>query len=717
MKPLWSRFKDLTALFDPLRASGLWIRAKDAAARLNVSRRRAGLGIPAGLHRRTTRALALMTVTFFVLIGVLVWSLSYVAPRPVGVHLSYTELLKAAQSGLVQKATIDDVQHEVYGTAWTSLPPKADGTASGVSLQGLAPNRTTSYWANIPASDVVTPILADRLQGDGVAVDFAHPVQKAIVLFVAQFILPVVILANLFGIVFIGIRTGGGDAISGVVQFGRLGKRQAGRQAAQRITFADVGGADEAVTELREVRDYLADPARFTAMGAQPPKGVLMVGPPGCGKTLLARAVAGEADVPFFSISGAEFVESLVGVGAARVRDLFRQVRQSAPAIVFIDEVDAAGRRRGGVTGGQEEREQTLNQLLVEMDGFDPTAGIVVMAATNRPDILDPALLRPGRFDRQVTVEPPDLEGRRSILELHARNRPLTAEVDLETVARRTPGFTGADLANVINEAALLAVRFGKAAIGPEEMDEAVQRVMTGPRRRGHLLSQKERRRAAIHEAGHVVVAAAMGRMEHIQRVSIVARGRTLGEAAASRSLAERELLTRSELQAELLCSMAGVAAEELALGEPSTGGEADLERANALAHLIAGRYGMSQRLGKVQFLRREGGDYLGGTMVPTDVATGPVLMEMHQEVRRLLDEAEAGAGEILGRHRKTLTEISKQLVEVESLDGPELEEMLEPVRPEINLAVADLAFEDADGHSGSNGSTVAAGRHDKRRR
>jgi cell division protease FtsH len=357
---------------------------------------------------------------------------------------------------------------------------------------------------------------------------------------------------------------------------------------------------------------------------------------------------------------------------------------------VFIDEIDAAGRRRGGLSGGQEERDQTLNQLLVEMDGFETTAGIVVIGATNRPDILDPALLRPGRFDRQITVTPPDVRGRQEILELHARNRPVSPQVDWEHLARRTPGFTGADLANVINEAALLGVRAGSEEIGTEQLEEAVLRVLVGPQRRGTLLTGEERRRIAFHESGHALVAAAVGHLDDVQRLSIVARGKALGQSMSSKRWQERAVLTRSELRTELLISMAGAAAEDLILGEPSTGAADDVDRATELAELMVGRFGMSERLGKVRMVRSEGSEFLGSQTVPADLTAGPVLMELHQEVRRLIDDAEMGAREVLTRHRKLLVTLAEQLEEAETLESAEIAALLDSVRPEMNVILDD---------------------------
>jgi cell division protease FtsH len=409
-------------------------------------------------------------------------------------------------------------------------------------------------------------------------------------------------------------------------------------------------------------------------MGAQPPKGVLLFGPPGCGKTLLARAVAGEAHVPFFAISGAEFVESLVGVGAARVRDLFRQASNAAPAIVFIDELDAAGRRRGagGGSGGSDEREQTLNQMLVAMDGFEVSSGIVVMGATNRPDILDPALLRPGRFDRHVMVDEPDLAGRAEILAVHARNRPLASDVDLGLVAQRTPGFTGADLANVVNEAILLALREGHTEVRMAQVTEAIQRVLHGPRRRGRLLTDEERERIAYHESGHAVVAASLGRLGEVARVSVVARGRGLGASLIAAG-GDRVLSTRSELFAQLVIAIGGMVSEQLVFGEPSTGAEDDVERVTHLARRIAGRYGMSAQIGIVRVLAPDSDGFLGGEDAVGEVS-GEMLRDLEHEVRRLSDDAAAHAREALTRHRATLDRLAAALLQMETLEGRDLE-------------------------------------------
>src|SRR4051812_27243164 len=544
-----------------------------------------------------------------------------------------------------------------------------------VAVAKLRGGQTVS--AAYPSSDAVTAQMVERAARSGANVSVDEQSGKQAVQTVTTFLLPLVILANLFALLFLAGRAGGG-ALDDIQTFGTLRRGRKGAGTAESaVTFADVAGADEAVEELREVVDYLRDPGRYASVGAVPPKGVLLFGPPGCGKTLLARAVAGEAGVAFFSVAGAEFVESLVGVGAARVRALFAKVRAAAPAIVFIDELDAAARRRGagGGTGGSDEREQTLNQLLVEIDGFDVDSGIVVVGATNRPDILDPPLLRPGRFDRHVTVDQPDHEGRVRILELHARGKPLAREVDFDGLARRTPGFTGADLANVVNEAALLTVRENRRAIEPDLLEEAVQRVLHGPRRRGRVLSEAERRRAAVHESGHAITAAALGKADDLHRVTILARGRGLG-LASMRMDSDSVLFTRSDLFDQLVVSFGGLAAEELLLGEASTGAEQDLEHATDLARELVGRYGMSARLGRARLLTHDADEYLG-----LGVGLAQISDATHEafdeEVRRLLETAEARAREVIDGNREVLDRLVGRLLEREMLEGTALTEAL----------------------------------------
>jgi cell division protease FtsH len=401
------------------------------------------------------------------------------------------------------------------------------------------------------------------------------------------------------------------------------------------------------------------------------------VGPPGCGKTLLARGLAGEAKANFFSISGSEFVESLVGVGAARVRDLFRQAREARPAIIFIDELDAVGRQRGaGLGGGHDEREQTLNELLVQMDGFSPTEGVAVLAATNRLDILDPALLRPGRFDRHITVERPDRDGRLAILRLHAQGKQLEdPDGHLPEVARQTPGFTGADLANVLNEAALLAVREKRQSVGRHQLDEAVDRVVAGPKRKGALLSPEDKRRIAVHEAGHAIVAGALGKAGPVEKVSIISRGRGIGHLALL--VSESLLPTKDEMEAQIAIAMAGRAAEELVLGQPSVGSESDIERATDTARDMAGRHGMSPRLGPVRLLREQKEVFLGRDYLLTREVSQPTLEHLDAEVRRIVEEQETVARAILSDNVDVVSDLASMLVEQETVQGPALVQLL----------------------------------------
>jgi cell division protease FtsH len=565
-----------------------------------------------------------------------------------------------------------------------------------------APTGAGTYWVSYPSSDALTALVAETVTAAGARVTVDPQSTKRAVSAVTTFLLPLMILANLFGLLF-SVSRGSGSGIGEVMMFGTIGSRRVRGKAAGSITFDSVAGADEAVAELREVRDYLADPAKYEEIGATPPKGVLLVGPPGCGKTLLAKAVAGEAGVPFFSVAGAEFVESLVGVGAARVRDLFQRVRLVAPAIVFIDELDAAGRKRGsgGSSGGSDEREQTLNQMLVEMDGFEVSAGIVVIGATNRPDILDPALLRPGRFDRHVTIDQPDSEGRQEILELHAKGKPVAAKVDFEYLAKRTPGFSGADLANVLNEAALLTVREGNLEIEMPELEEAIQRVLAGPKKRGRVLTDEEEQRAAYHEGGHAVVAAASGRLEDVHRVSILARGKAVASAGIRSS--DAVLLTRGQLFSQLVTMMGGIAAEELVFGEPSTGAEEDLEKATNVARDMVGRFGMGSK--RRRLLSHEIDEFLGGDATLSEISH-ETHQEMESEIDRLLAAAEQEATRLLVANREILEKLATRLVTEETLEGEEVEAVLKPVASSDYKAPAwDLSS--GNGRAGTRGSAA----------
>lgn len=554
---------------------------------------------------------------------------------------------------------------------------------SEVNRQQRSPCRPPlkSFQVSYPRSDVSTQQLIELMTTGGAEVVIDKQTATSITKLLVTFVFPLVMLANLFGIIFLARSSD--SSMADIAGFGKIGKKTKKKGDEARpstgVTFADVGGADEAVAELTEVTDYLKDPKKFEAYGAAAPKGVLLFGPPGCGKTLLARAVAGEAGVPFFSVSGAEFIESLVGVGAARVRDLFRQVKEVAPAIVFIDEIDAVGRKRSGEgsTGG--EREQTVNQLLVELDGFEVTAGVVLMGATNRPDILDPALLRPGRFDRHVTLETPDINGRQVILELHAKGKPIAEDADFEFLARRTAGFTGADLANVINEASLLVIREGQegAKVQAHHLTEAIQRVLHGPQRRGKLMNAEERRRLAFHESGHALVAACLGRGSSIQRVTIVARGQGLGSSTIYDE-PDRVLLTASEMKSSLAIALAGIAAEQVVFSESSSTSKDDLGNANALAREMVGALGMSDRLRLLRVLDTDRG-YLGTEAAVVEAISGQTLAAFDEEVQMLLEKAQATATQILSDHRQAFELMAKALEAEETLEGTELQAFIGP--------------------------------------
>jgi cell division protease FtsH len=516
--------------------------------------------------------------------------------------------------------------------------------------------------------------IVDELRGSGVPTKIDPQKGSAIGAFLMQLV-PIVLIIGAFLWIMNQSQAGGGR----VMQFGKARAKQVTKDQ-PKTTFKDVAGVDEAIEELQEVKEYLQNPAKFQAMGAKIPKGVLLFGPPGTGKTLLARAVAGEAGVPFYSISGSDFVEMFVGVGAARVRDLFEQAKQNAPAIVFIDEIDAVGRHRGaGLGGGHDEREQTLNQLLVEMDGFDQRTAVILMAATNRPDILDPALLRPGRFDRHVTIDRPDLEGRKAILRVHARGKPFDEHVDLDVIARRTPGFTGADLANVINEAALLAARWGKKAITMKEVEEAIDRVMAGPERKSRVMSEREKRVIAYHEGGHALVAHVLPNTDPVHKISVISRGRALGYTL---TLPEQDkfLMTREELTDELAMLLGGRVAEELIVGDITTGAANDIERATKIARQMVTEYGMSDVIGPLTLGQKQHEVFLGRDFQSQPDYSDSVAFEIDNEVRQMIDQAHDEALEILQEWRPKLDQLASTLIERETIDREDVEQMLAEV-------------------------------------
>ncbi|MCD6462828.1 MAG: ATP-dependent zinc metalloprotease FtsH [Thermotogae bacterium] len=471
----------------------------------------------------------------------------------------------------------------------------------------------------------------------------------------------------------------------------------------RKVTFKDVAGVDEAVEELKMVVEFLKNPRYFTSMGARVPKGILLVGPPGTGKTLLARAVAGEAGVPFFYISGSDFVELFVGVGAARVRDLFNQAKANAPAIVFIDEIDAVGRQRGaGLGGGHDEREQTLNQLLVEMDGFDPNEGIVVMAATNRPDILDKALLRPGRFDKKVVVDPPDVRGRAEILKIHMRGKPIAEDVDVDILARRTPGFVGADLENLVNEAALLAIRRGKKKVTMSEFEEAIDMVIAGPARKSRIISPKEKKTIAYHEVGHAIVSTLLPNADPVHRISIIPRGyRALGYTLQL-PLEDKYLSTKSEILDKITGLLGGRAAEEIAIGEISTGSSNDIERATEMARQMVCKFGMSEALGPAAWGKEEEEVFLGRDWMRMRNYSEEIAARIDEEVRKIVEQCYEKAKRILQEHREEMDEIVEILLEKEVIEGNELRKLLKKeLRVEEDKEAPVKTFERVSAESG----------------
>src|ERR1700761_2520914 len=567
-----------------------------------------------------------------------------------------SQIVTAIDQGKVKSALIVDKNQTIEIT--TTNGQKLE--ASWVSGQGLQlqnklqqqvdkGNLKDGYNVNIPKSNALLDLIPTAL------------------IYLVIFLLFFFMLSQM---------QGGG---SRVMNFGKS-KAKLITKDTPKTTFADVAGADEAIEELQEIKEFLQAPAKFQAIGAKIPKGVLLYGPPGTGKTLLARAVAGEAGVPFYSISGSDFVEMFVGVGASRVRDLFEQAKQNAPAIVFVDEIDAVGRHRGaGLGGGHDEREQTLNQMLVELDGFDTKGGVIVIAATNRPDILDPALLRPGRFDRQIVVAQPDLAGRRGILKVHARGKPIAADADLDVIARRTPGFTGADLANVINEAALLTARTNGKQIHMAALEEAIDRVMTGPERKSVLLSEKERKLIAYHEGGHALVGHAMANADPVHKVTIIPRGRALGYTMALPT-EDKFLTTRAEMQDQLAMLLGGRTAEEIIFHEPTSGAANDIEKATQIARGMVTEYGMSERLGARKFGSGDSEPFLGREMSHGRDYSEEIASAIDEEIKRLIESAHDEAWEVLVEYRDVLDHLVLQLLEHETLSRKQVLEVFAPV-------------------------------------
>jgi cell division protease FtsH len=594
----------------------------------------------------------LLTVTFFSLLG-------EIQPSSVGEKVPLSRVIELTEDKQVKTATLLDQDARVV-----------IDTKNGRTI-----------YAAYPGSDAQTNGLIKALAESGAVVSVDQQADKPSKQILVQFLIPILLLVCLF-VLFTRLgQDGGAGAFAGFSKFTGKGRKK-GEASPDRTTFDQVAGAGEAVAELREIRDYLADPSKYASVGARAPKGVLLVGPPGTGKTLLAKATAGEAHAAFFSLSGSDFVESLVGVGAARVRDLFAKARKMAPALIFIDELDAAGRKRGaGVGQGNDEREQTLNALLVEMDGFGGDAGIVVLAATNRPDILDPALLRPGRFDRQVTVDVPDVHGRLDILTLHCGGRPLAPGTSLEEIAKLTPGFSGAELANVINEAGLLTVREGRTELDQATLEEAIDRVVAGPARKSHVLTPEEQWVISIHEAAHAVVTRSIGQRVSAQKLSIIARGRQLGTAASMLTDRDAMVMQEPDMRRHLIAIVAGYAAEKIEFGVVSSGVHDDLHAATGLARQMVTSYGMSDGLGPVTIGEKAGEVFLGASLQELG-SVGPATLELiDREVERLVRDSVDRAEEILNRNWNAVYETANALIEHETLSGVALDAVLSTVK------------------------------------
>ncbi|MBE1532923.1 cell division protease FtsH [Actinomadura algeriensis] len=610
--------------------------------------------------KRYFRGPLLWILLFGLLIALVMWGVN---PGRSYEKVDTSKVVQEIAQGKVKSAKIIDKDQRIEVT----LKSGEQQQASWVSGQGLELQNQLQKQA-----------AAGTMPG---GYDIEVPQQSMFVSLLFS-LLPIVIIVLIFLFIMNQMQGGG----SRVMNFGKS-KAKLITKDTPKTTFADVAGAEEALEELEEIKDFLQNPAKFQSIGAKIPKGVLLYGPPGTGKTLLARAVAGEAGVPFYSISGSDFVEMFVGVGASRVRDLFEQAKTNAPSIIFIDEIDAVGRHRGaGLGGGHDEREQTLNQLLVEMDGFDVKGGVILIAATNRPDILDPALLRPGRFDRQVTVDRPDLEGRKGILRVHGRGKPFAPDVDLDVIARRTPGFTGADLSNVINEAALLTARFDRKLIDMDTLEESIDRVMAGPERKTRVMSEKEKKIIAYHEGGHALVAHALPNSDPVHKVTILPRGRALGYTMTL-PMEDKFLTTRSEMTDQLAMLLGGRTAEELVFHEPTTGASNDIEKASSIARNMVTEYGMSERLGARKFGSGQGEVFLGRDMGHERDYSEDIASAIDDEVRRYIETAHDTAWEILTEYRDVLDELVVNLMEKETLSKDQVLQVFAPIqkRPHQN--------------------------------
>ncbi|UKA75689.1 ATP-dependent zinc metalloprotease FtsH [Arthrobacter sp. FW306-07-I] len=596
-----------------------------------------------------------------VVVGLLLVAFATLAPGGAA-RIDTDKGLELLSSNKVEQAKIFDGENRVDLTLKDNL--QVDGQDKGKSVQ--------FFFVDARAQDVVKAV-TDAKPAQGFT---DQPIESNWFSGLLSLLIPVILLGALFWFLMTRMQGGG----SKIMQFGKSKAKMVSKDMPQ-VTFADVAGADEAVEELQEIKEFLQEPAKFQAVGAKIPKGVLLYGPPGTGKTLLARAVAGEAGVPFFSISGSDFVEMFVGVGASRVRDLFEQAKANSPAIIFVDEIDAVGRHRGaGIGGGNDEREQTLNQLLVEMDGFDVKTNVILIAATNRPDVLDPALLRPGRFDRQVSVEAPDLIGRDQILQVHAKGKPMAPGVDLKGVAKKTPGYTGADLANVLNEAALLTARSNANLIDDRALDEAIDRVMAGPQKRSRVMKEHERKITAYHEGGHALVAAALRNSAPVTKITILPRGRALGYTMVVPEN-DKYSVTRNELLDQMAYAMGGRVAEEIVFHDPSTGASNDIEKATGTARKMVTEYGMSERVGAVRLGQGGGEPFLGRDAGHERNYSDQIAYVVDEEVRRLIEQAHDEAYEILTENRDILDLLALELLERETLNQAEIADIFRDVR------------------------------------